>query len=173
MTGNLGQFCGRLAVLGALALLAGCATEPPYFGPIGNGHDTGYSDQQIDQTHFRVTYQGNSQTTRDTVETFLLLRAAQVAAQAGYPSFMFDTRDTKAKTYYFTTFTGWPGWRGYGWYGWDGAPFDEESESRPVTRYEAYAEIVLLTADQAAKDPRALNAQSVIGHLSPLVPAQK
>ena len=46
---------------------------------------------------------------------------------------------------------------------------DSDAITRPITRYEAYAEIVLLTEAQAHNDPRALNAQSVIAHLSPLV----
>lgn len=157
--------------LGALAALAGCASEPPYFGPLGPGHTTGYTDQQIAQNRYRVTYEGDSETPRVTVENFLLLRAAQVARQAGYPAFLFDTRDTKAKTQYFSSFTGWPGWGGYGIYGWGpgGWPYDVEGETRPVTRYEAYAEIVLLTDEEAKKEPRALAAQSVIDHLGPLV----
>jgi hypothetical protein len=156
-----------------LALLAGCAVEPPYFGPISPDHPTGYTDQQIDQNRFRVSYKGNSQTPRETVENFLLLRAAQVAQQGGYPAFLFDTRDTKTKTSYFSTFAGWPGWGGFGRYGWyrSGAPFDADSEVRPITRYEAYAEIVLLTQAQAEKEPRALNAQSVIAHLGPALTA--
>src|SRR5215469_6355182 len=160
------------ALAGAAAFLTACASEPAYFGPLSQGHSTGYTDQQIDQNRFRVTYQGNSATPRETVEDFLVLRSAQIAVQAGYPYFMFDTRDTKAKTMYFSTFDNWPGWgyRRWGWYGWGGPPFDEgDAVTRPVTRYEAYAEIVLLTEAQAHNDPRALNAQSVIGHLSPLV----
>ena len=35
------------------------------------------------------------------------------------------------------------------------------------TNYEAYAEIVLLTPDQAAKEPRAVNATEVIGRVGP------
>ncbi len=157
--------------LAALVLLAACAEEPPYFGPIGPGHSSGYTDQQIAQNRYRITYSGNTQTPRITVENFLLLRAAQVTKQAGYPAFLFDTRDTKSKTRYFYTFTGWPGWGGYGWYGWYGwgGPYDMEAESRPITRYEAYAEIVLLTEAQARKEPRALDAQSVMDHLGRLV----
>jgi hypothetical protein len=158
--------------LAALGLLTACAEEPAYYGPLGtDGHSTGYTDLQIDQNRFRVTYAGNSSTPRTTVENFLLLRAAQVTAQAGYPYFMFDTRDTKTKTTYFSTFEGWPGWRGgrYGWYGFGpgGDPF-ATSESRPITRYDAYAEIVLLSDAQGQGDPRALNAQQVIAHLGPL-----
>ena len=35
------------------------------------------------------------------------------------------------------------------------------------TNYEAYAEIVLMTADQAAKEPRSLAAADVIARLGP------
>lgn len=166
------RFSGwRLALcLSGCALVAACATEPPYFGPIGPGHSTGYTDQQIDQKRFRVSYSGSSHTSRDTVENFLLLRAAQLTLQAGYPAFMFDTRDTKTKTSYLTSFAGWPGWGGYGFYGWSGPGWGDQgnAESTPITRYEAYAEIVLLTDPQAQKEPRGLNAQSVIDHLGPL-----
>ena len=161
-----------LAALVLGAVLTGCAVEPSYFGPAGPDHPTGYTDQQIDQNRFRVSYQGNSQTPRVTVENFLLLRSAQVALQAGYPFFEFDTRDTKTKTTYFSSFTGWPGWRGYGrygWYGWGGGPgFPEDTTTVPITRYEAYAEIVLLTDAQAHGDPHALDAKSVVSHLGPL-----
>lgn len=159
---------GTIVGLACLLMLAACAEEPPYFGPIGDGHPTGYSDQQIDQNRYRVTYVGDSQTPRATVENFLLLRAAQVSLRAGYPDFTFDNRDTKTDTRYYSAFGGWPGWHGYGHYWW-GPGFGDDVDTIPVTRYEAYAEIVLLTDDQARKDPKALNAQSVIDHLSPLV----
>lgn len=162
-----------LALL-AFAFVAGCAEEPPYFGPASPDHPVGYTDQQIDQNRYRVSYQGNSQTPRITAENFLLLRSAQVALQAGYPYFAFDTRDTKTKTTYFSTFTGWPGWRGYGRYGWGGPPFDRDETTVPITRYEAYAEIILLTDAQGHADPHALDAKSVVEHLGPLaVPPPK
>lgn len=169
MARNLLASVKLLAGAAALAVLAGCAEQAPYFGPLGPDHSTGYTDQQIDQNRFRVTYTGDLTTPRETVENFLLLRAAQVTQQAGARYFIFDTRDTKTKTSYFSTFTGWPGWGGYGgyWHSWAG-PYDEESETRPITRYEAYAEIVLLSDAQAKTEPRALDAQSVIEHLGPL-----
>jgi len=169
----------KLLSVAAFALLAACAEEPPYFGPAGPDHPTGYTDQQIDQNHFRVSYQGSSHTPRTTVENFLLLRAAQVALQAGYPYFEFDTRDTKSKTTYFSTFTGWPGWGGYGRYGWVGwgggwgGPFDADATTVPITRYEAYAEIVLLTEAQGRADAHALDAKSVVEHLGPLATPPK
>ena len=91
---------------------------------------------------------------------------------SGYAAFAFDDRDTKAKTIYLSTFNGFPGaygpYRHFGWY-WHNWGFDEDVQSRPITRYEAYAEIVMLTADQAKADPRSLDAQDVLTRLGPRV----
>jgi hypothetical protein len=153
------------------AALSGCASGPAPYGPKTADTVTGYTDEQLAQNRFRVTYVGNSTTSRDIIEDYLLFRAAQVTQSAGAQWFVFAARDTKAKTSYFSNFEGWPGWhRGFGWYrhGWSW-PYDEDVESRPITRYQAYAEIVFLTPEQAKADPRALNAQDVIDHLGPKV----
>ena len=84
--------------------VAACAPEVPYFGPKDADHATGYTDEKLDQNRFRVTYSGNSQTNRETVEDFLLLRSAQVTEQSGSHFFMFDMRDTKSHTTYFSDF---------------------------------------------------------------------
>ncbi len=156
-----------------LVLLAGCATQPPYYGPRKPGETVGYTDTRLDQSRYRVTYSGNSTTDRETVETFLLMRAAQVTLKSGYSHFLFDTRDTKANTTYYNSFTGWPGWPGFGWYWYSWpygpGPFDAEGESRPITRFEAYAEIVMLTPGQAAKEPRAIDANQIIARLGPTI----
>jgi hypothetical protein len=152
-----------------LTWVSACAPEIPYFGPKDADHPTGYTDEKLDQNRFRVTYSGSSATNRETVENFLLLRAAQVTRQAGSNFFMFDMRDTKTHTTYFSEIPGWAGPPYYGWYwhNWAYAGFDNEVESRPITRYQAYAEIIVLTDAQAAKEPRAIDAQSIILHLGP------
>jgi hypothetical protein len=160
-------------VAALLALLASCASQPPYYGPRKPGETVGYTDTRIDQNRYRVTYSGNSATDRETVENFLLIRAAQVTLESGYSQFLFDTRDTKANTTYYSSFTGWPGWPGFGWYWYSWPygprPIDAEGESRPITRFEAYAEIVMLTAAQAAKEPRAIDANQIIVRLGPTI----
>lgn len=150
-------------------LLAGCATGPTPYQAKTADTSSGYADQQLAQNRYRVTYVGTSNTPRTTVEDYLLFRAAQVTQAAGFVAFAFDDRDTKAHTTYFTDDFGWfgPPHRRFGW--WGGWPMDDEIETRPVTRYEAYAEIIMLTADQAKADPRSLNAQDVLNRLGPLV----
>lgn len=158
-----------LVVAGLAALgLAGCETATLY-APQTSPHSAGYADKQLAANRFRVSFHGNSATEREVVEDYLMRRAAEVTLQAGYPYFIFDARDTKTKTRYLTDFEGW---RGYGWY-WHSWAFDEQSETRPITSYTAYAEIVLLKEDQAKSEPRALKAQDVLDHLGPLPPPAK
>ena len=173
MSGYIGsktKTCLAVACLSASLMLAGCAVGPaPYQAKTGDTA-SGYTDQQLAQNRYRVTYTGTSATPRATVENYLLFRAAQVTQAAGFAAFAFADRDTKAHTTYFTDDFGWFGFphRRFGWY-WSGWPDDDQIESRPVTRYEAYAEIVMLTADQAKADPHSLNAQDVLNHLGPQV----
>jgi hypothetical protein len=157
---------------GAVLVLAGCQTATTYH-PSTEPGAAGYSDEQLAGNRYRVTFTGNSATRRETVENYLLLRSAEVTLKAGYRHFLFDTRDTKTKTTYHSDFAGWPGWPGYGWY-WHSWPYEPmgSSTSFPVTRYEAYAEIVLLTDDQAKSEPRAVNAQEVLDHIGPLAKPQ-
>jgi hypothetical protein len=152
------------APLLALVLLAGCAA-PALYAPRGQGQATGYTDRQLASNRFRVTFTGNSATPRETVENYLLLRAAEVAQAAGYPSFMFDSRDTNA----IPEAGPGPGWGGYWrfrpYWGYD--PFGPEVDIITTTRYEAFAEIVLLTPEQASHEARAINAREIIAHLGP------
>ena len=161
----------RAAAVGLALVLAGCATAVPYQPSAGAGQP-GYSDEQLAQNRWRVTFTGNSATPRETVENYLLLRSAEVTIKAGYHWFVFDTRNTEAKTTYHSDFMGWPGWRGYGWY-WHTWPYGPpygpygDVDTYPVTRYQAYAEIVMLTDEQAKAEPRAINAQDVLNHIGP------
>lgn len=149
----------RLMVAAAVLMVAAGCTTPAVYGPRSEGQATGFSDTQLASNRWRVTFTGNSATKRDMVENYLLRRAAEVTLAAGYRWFVFDNRDTESQTTYHSNV--WPGLR-RGWYrGWYG----DDVTSRPVTSYEAFAEIVLLKDDQAKNEPRALEAQDVLDHL--------
>lgn len=168
---RLTAFAGGLAVLA----LAACAEPTPY-APSTPDNATGYTDQQLAANRYRVTFSGNSVTSRQTVENYLLLRAAEVTERAGYPYFVFDTRDTDTKTTYYTDYyySGFPsfvgfhhfghGFHSFGYYPYY-EPYYNDGYSRPITRYQAYAEIVLLSDAEAKAEPRALSARDVISHL--------
>lgn len=103
-----------VASLGASTLLvAACATETPYRPATGSGfYRTGYSEARIEPNRFRVTFAGNSVTDRDTVERYLLFRAAELTVQNGYDYFVMADRDTDKQTRIYST----PGF-GYGYGG--------------------------------------------------------
>jgi hypothetical protein len=162
----------KLAPILSLLVLAGCATPAPY-APRGPGQATGYTDRQISDNRWRVTFAGNSVTPRETVENDLLLRAAEVTLAAGHSHFLFDTRDTSTRTRYDAIPTG-PGGGGFGGYGWRfrprwgyGAFGGPDVDIVSSTKYESYAEIVVLNEDQVAREPRAVDARAVIAHLTP------
>jgi hypothetical protein len=160
----------RIAMVLTLFALSGCVSPTPY-QPADAAHRNGYSDQRLADNRIRVSFSGNSATRREQVEDYLLLRAAETTREAGYAWFAFDTRDTEAKTTYYSQFAGWPGWgRGFGWYrhSWAFDPWGGVETTIPTTRYEAYAEIVLLTPEQARSDIHALRAADVVTRLGPV-----
>lgn len=81
-----------LGSFAALALLAGCATSTPY-QEAADGR-WGFNQQQIEQDRWNVTFAGNSLTDRETVETYLLFRAAELTQQQGYDYFSVVEKDT-------------------------------------------------------------------------------
>lgn len=175
-------------ILPALAVatlaLAGCETATPY-QPL-NAHGTqasgGYSDQQIEANRWRVAFAGNSLTSRETVERYLLYRAAELTLAQGGDWFTTTDRQTDKQTETYVDdpygFGGaWgPRWgfyrRGYGWgYGRWGDPFwgrPGPVDVTQVSQYQASAEIVIGKGAKPA-DHRAFDARSVIEHLGPAI----
>ena len=165
--------------------LAGCETATPY-QPLAAQHGEdrgGFSDQQIEANRWRVDFSGNTLTSRQTVERYLLFRAAQLTVDNGYDWFQAVARHTdKQSSYYGDGFgDGWgPEWGlyrpgpgggygfggfgpygGFGYVGWGGGAFDIDQ----VTRYQASTEIVLGHGPKPANNPRAYDARQVLAHL--------
>lgn len=187
---------GRKAALAALAtgtmLVAGCATETTYRPATGQGfYRSGYTDRQVEPNRFLVTFAGNSVTDRDTVERYLLFRAAELTLQNGYDHFVMVQRDTDRQARTYSTGIGngfgggfWgPSWnfygRGYGWrrfgggLGWGGyggfGGFGNDFDVRTIDRYEASAEIVMRKGEPERGDVRAFNARAVTESIGPSV----
>ena len=163
-----------LPVLLSIVLAAGlaaCATPTPYQPASAPDHEaSGYNEIQLEADRWRVTFLGNTLTSRQTVETYLLYRSAELTRDQGYDWFIAVTRDTEAHEAFRVRPA--PDW-GYGWYprwrladhaGWrawdttlDRPPLDLSS----VTAYEAMAEIRLGRGPRP-DDPRAFDARSVL-----------
>src|SRR5258708_25849705 len=82
------KITATIAAIGLVVGLSACETATPY-QPLRHGTETsgGFTDQRLDQNHFRVTFQGNTLTSRETVESYLLYRAAEVTVSQGYDWF--------------------------------------------------------------------------------------
>ena len=177
------------APLAALAFVAACTTPTPY-QPL-NPHGTsagGYSEQRLDENHFRVCFAGNEMTSRQRVENYLLFRAAEVTMHAGYDSFTMVARaiDPKTRTYVYGDpfrpgpWGYWgPSWRyygrGFGWRTWDpwmrGPFWADDYDIHTVTSYEACADIAM--AHGAPTDVHSFDAHQVVNNLGPTIQMPK
>ena len=174
-----------LAALLAAGLTA-CATPTPYQPDIrGQTTSGGFSEVRLENNRFRVNFQGNTLTSRETVEGYLLYRAAELTVQNGYDWFAIVQRDTdkQSRTYvepdplYHPWYGGYgmwrPSWRyyggGFGWRGWDpfwGDPFwGDRVDVRTVEKFEASAEVIMNRGPKPEADARAFDARGVIDNM--------
>ena len=178
------------AASGAL-LVSACVTETPYRPATGSGFNrTGFSERQVEANRFLVTFAGNTVTDRDSVDRYLLYRAAQLTLENGYDYFVTVDRQTDRQARTYSTpgagaWGGWgygglggfwgPSWRYYGprWGGWGGwGPWGggfNDFDVRTVDRYEASAEIVMGKGTPPPGEVRAFNARDVIERLGPTI----
>jgi len=173
---------GLVLAAAAAASLAACATPTPY-QPVGtSGSAGGFAEQRLTENRFRVSFQGNSLTKRDTVENYLLFRAAELTELQGYDWFRLADRTTERdrRTYVDRDPFGYgrmwyPNWyypgRGYNrWSMWGpgSAFYRSDFDVSTVDRYQATAEIVM-GKGPPPNDDRVFNAREVMTNLRPII----
>ena len=161
--------------IAAFGVLSACATSTPY-AAAGSDDGYGFSEQRIEDDRFRITFKGNSLTDRETVETYLHYRAAEITLAYGYDHFIVVKDDTEKSTTYSGTrdrgFYSYYGvgrpfpYYGYG-YRWD--PFYDDVAIRERRRYSAIAYFVLGKGEKPADEPAAYDARQVIENLRPSI----
>lgn len=189
---NISRKSLAFAAAAALAAsLAACATPTPYQPNVrGAATSGGYSEVRVESDRYRVNFAGNSMTSRETVEGYLLYRAAELTLQEGYDSFAIVDRHTDQKTrtyvdpdplyrpWYGPSYGYWrPSWRyygrGYGWRSWDpvfGDPFwSDRVNVQTIENFEASAEIVMRKGPKDPGELRAFDARAVIDNLRPKI----
>jgi hypothetical protein len=188
----MSKITAALATALTLAVgLTACETATPYQPNVrGQATSGGYSETRLEPNRWRVTFSGNSMTSRETVEGYLLFRAAELTLQNGDDWFAIADRHTDAKQHayvqpdplyrpwYGPGFGYWrPSWRyrgrGFGWRTWDpffGDPFfGDRYDVQTIESYEASAEIVTHKGSKPADDPRAFDAHAVVDSLKPKI----
>jgi hypothetical protein len=86
------------AVIASAAVLTACATATPYQPAAKADARNGFSEMQIENDRTRISFDGNSLTDRETVETYLIYRAAELTKQMGYDHFVLTERATDKKS---------------------------------------------------------------------------
>jgi hypothetical protein len=150
----------------ALWLLAACAGGPTPYQQAQGGF--GYSEQQIEENRYRISFAGNSATSRQTVEDYLLYRAAELTVQTGHDWFEVVDRDTVQES------SGYGGSPEVG-VGFGGGSGFGVGLSMPMFggggsgRYTADMDILMHDGEKPQDDADAYDAFSVISRLQPKV----
>lgn len=147
------------------AALAACATVTPY-QPLRDGY--GYAEQKIEGARYRVSYAGNDLTPRQTVENYLLYRAAELTLEQGHDYFIMVSPSTEAQTRYTQDINAFGSFGRYGWYprSYLGAGI---GTSIPSTEYEAQAYVLMRSGKKPARDAGAFDAREVKQNLEPMI----
>lgn len=161
-----------LALAAPLLALAGCAQPTPY-QPETDGR--GYAQQALEENRYRVTFSGNTVTSREAVENALLYRAAEITVERGFDHFVVVDRDTEKHTTYHGMPTAFDG--PYGFHRHDPLfyrspyPFTDLGSSTlwPRDRYSAVANIVMRPGPKPEDDPDAYDARAVMDRLGSAV----
>ena len=88
-----------ISLILAVSILSGCATA---YVPEGMNHCAvfgmcrgGYSENQLDQKTFSVSFQGNGRTPRETTQKYLVYRCAELTVNSGHQYFVFLNEHTE------------------------------------------------------------------------------
>ncbi len=159
------------AAFGLAVLVAACAVLPtPYQPQDERGY--GYREQGVETDRFRITFTGNSYTTREQVENYLLYRAAELTLERDKDYFIVERQDTERKERVITSvhhahYRAFP-YTIYGGY-WRADRVYAVDSYRLVDRYEAVAIVKIYSGEPPEDNVSAYDARDVIKTLEPLI----
>jgi hypothetical protein len=81
-------------IMGAVALVASCASAPTSYSP-SNGANRGYSERQIEAGRFRIRFDGGSDVSFEQLENMALRRAAELTIENGEDWFEIVSRSSE------------------------------------------------------------------------------
>ncbi len=156
-----------IALFGIGAVVATCATPTPYQPAAQNG---GYAEKMLEPNRYRISFFGNSLTSREQVEDYLLYRAAELTVEQGGDYFVVVERDTDTDVRYRTTYEDpWPYYGGYYGYRYRYPYYVgafRDSYTQQITRYTATADVVVYKG-QKTDNPQAYDARAIMQNLGP------
>lgn len=158
-----------IAVLTLFSLVACAGGGPTAYAPATADSPFGYAEQAIAPDRFRVRFSGNSVTSRDQVQNFLLVRAAELTVERGGDYFIITEQDVERDTRFIGDL--------------DPDPLFIERSGRnrivsggigtttllPINRYDAYASILIRQGPPPQDDANAYDARAVLQTLGSTV----
>jgi len=159
-----------LAAIAAL-VLSGCVTATPYQPASKHTSAEGYTEQRLQDDRWRVTFSGNEVTSRQTVESYMLFRSAELTLANGYDWFETLDRSTEAQPTYYWGPDGY--YYGAGWYGGDGGYWSPRwtygNDWNAGTSYQVQASIIMHHGPKPPDHPHAFDAREIVAHVGPHV----
>ncbi len=186
---NMSKLAARGAALMLTLMLFACMTATPYQPNIsGQKVAGGYSDTRLGNNRYQVDFEGNTLTSQDRVESYLLFRAAELTIQNGDDWFVLIDHTTEAdrRTYidryprvtrYGSYYDYWrPHWSYYAgndwvlWHPYGTSRFwSYDVDVRTVEKFKAQAEIKMGKGKMPKNGDRVFDARTVINDLGPTI----
>ena len=145
--------------------ISACSSPTPY--QAGDDELAGYRDQKLQEQRYRISFNGNGLTSRETVEIYLLYRAAELTLAQKMDYFVVQKQDTDSKSEYTgsgpSIGAGFGGRRSGSYLGLGASTISESN------RYEAIAYITLKSGKAPEDDPNAYDAAEVRKNLEPKI----
>lgn len=88
----------KITLLIIFFIISGCATSYK-----GNGFSGGYSETQLDENIFKVTFRGNGYTRSERAADLAMLRCAELTLQNGFSYFVIIDADSYVRNSTYTT----------------------------------------------------------------------
>ena len=148
-------------------MLGGCAREPTPYQPIVDGY--GYSEQEIEDNRYRVTFAGNSLTPARSVQDYWLYRIAELTLDHGYDYFIVVDRQLEQSTSHSESEHEIPPFVSE-----DGTIISGASTTYSSTTshsYVAFGDVVMFEGDKPAAEVNAYDARNVLRKLDPTIAA--
>lgn len=177
-----------LSAAATMLSLAGCVSADTPYQALSSASRVsgGYADERLAEDRYRVTFAGNTFTSRERVESYLLFRSAELTLQQGFDWFLVQDQemdhliereirpDPYFRPWYGPQYEEWrPYWRyrtpGAGWQEWDPYHGDRfwagRVDVRTVERFEATAEIKLGRGDTPVGEGAYFDARRVMADI--------
>lgn len=152
----------------ALAVTLGACAKPAYYQPMKN--EVGYGQQKLENDRYRVWFSGNSLTPRETVENYVLYRAAELTLADGFDYFVLARSDTDGDRQRSSGGTVSFGFGGFGWgsHGGYGIGVSTPPADRDP-RYYGQLDVTLRKGKKPANDANAYDARALKDNLEPSI----